>query len=60
MVQQLTAAPHKGQALLVLAGAGTFADKQHLGVGYALPEHYMGAGLAQGAAAAGKTFVLQL
>ena len=49
MVQQLAAAAHKGQALLVLAGAGTFAYKQHLGIGHALAEHHVGARLAQAA-----------
>jgi len=59
MVQQLAAAAHKGQALLVLAGAGTFAYKQHLGIGHALAEHHVGARLAQAAALAGETFLLQ-
>ncbi len=31
-VQQLAAAAHKGQALLVLALAGAFAHEQHLGI----------------------------
>ena len=31
-VQQLAAAPHKGQTLLILALAGSLAHKQHLGV----------------------------
>ena len=43
-VQQLAAAAHKGQALLVLALARAFAHEQHLGSLDTLPEHHMGAG----------------
>ena len=54
-VQQLAAAAHKGQALLILALAGAFAHEQYLGVLGTLTEHHVGAGLAQLAAGAGKT-----
>ena len=59
LVQQLTAAAHKGQALLVLALAGALAHKQHFGVRHALPEHHIRAGLAQLTAAAGKAVGFQ-
>ena len=58
MVQQLAAAPHKRHALGVLVRAGAFAHEQHFGIRHALAEYNMGAGLAQAAAAAGKTFLL--
>ena len=58
-VQQLAAAPHKGQALLVLALAGAFAHKEHFGIFGTLPEHHIGAGGAQPAAGAGKAFGFQ-
>ena len=57
-VQQLAAAPHKGQTLLVLALAGALAHKQHLGVRHALPEHHVRPGGAQLAPGAGKAFGL--
>ena len=53
-IQQLAAAAHKRQALLILALAGTLAHKQHFGRGYALPEHHVGAGGVQRAAGAGE------
>ena len=58
LVQQLAAAPHKGQALLVLALAGALAHEQHLRVCGALTKDHVLAGLAQGAAGAGKAFFL--
>ena len=54
-VQQLAAAPHKGQTLLILILAGAFAHKQNFGIFHTLTEHHIGAGLAQLAAGAGKT-----
>ena len=57
-VQQLPAAPHKRQTLLVLALAGALAHKQHLGVRHALPEHYVRPGGAQLAPGTGKAFGL--
>jgi hypothetical protein len=57
-VQQLAAAPHKGQTLLVLALAGALAHKQHLSVRHALPEHHVRPGGAQLAPGAGKAFGL--
>ena len=53
-IQQLAAAAHKRQALLILALAGTLAHKQHFGRGYALPEHHVGAGGMQRATGAGE------
>ena len=59
MVEQLAAAPYKGLALLVLTGTGAFTHKHNLCCGNPLPEHDMGAGVAQCAAAAVQTFILQ-
>ena len=59
LVQQLAAAPHKGQTLLVLALAGAFAHKEHFGIFGTLPEHHIGAGGAQPAAGAGEAFGFQ-
>ena len=60
MIQQLAAAPHKGQALLILAGTGALAHKHNLGGGHALPEHNVRAGTAQAAAAAVQAFLTQI
>ena len=57
-VQQLAAAAHKGQALLVLALARAFAHKQYLSSLDTLPEHHMGAVSAQLTSAAGKACLL--
>ena len=57
-VQQLAAAAHKGQALLVLALARAFAHEQHLSSLDTLPEHHMGAVSAQLTSAAGKALSL--
>ena len=54
-IQQLAAAAHKRQALLILALAGAFAYKQYFGIFNTLTEHHVGAGLAQLAACAGQT-----
>ena len=58
-VQQLAAAAHKGQALLILALAGAFAHEQHLGVLGALTEHHVRPRFAQPTAAAGKALGLE-
>ena len=58
-VQQLAAAAHEGQALLVLALAGAFAHEQDLGVLHALPEHDAAAGGVQRAALAGEAVGFQ-
>ena len=59
-VQQLAAAPHKGQALFVLLCAGALADKQHLGIRHALAKHHMAALGTKGASAALQAIGLQL
>ena len=58
-VQQLAAAAHEGQALLVLALAGAFAHEQDLGVLHALPEHDAAAGGVQRTALAGEAVGFQ-
>ena len=56
LVQQLAAAAHERQALLVLALARALAHKEDLGVLRALPKHHIRAGLAQLTLRAGKAF----
>ena len=58
-VQQLAAAAHKGQALLILVLAGAFAHKQYLGVLGTLTEHHVRPRFAQPTAAAGKALGLE-
>ena len=58
-VQQLAAASHEGQALLVLALAGAFAHEEHLGILRALPEHHVVPGGVQRTALTGKTVGFQ-
>ena len=58
-VQQLAAAAHKRQALLILALAGAFAHEQHLGVLGTLTEHHVRPRFAQPTAAAGKALSLE-
>ena len=60
LVQQLAAAAHKGQALLVLVFAGAFADEHHFRRFGAGAEHHVGAGLTQAALAAGQTLLFEL
>ena len=57
-VQQLAAAAHKGQALLVLVLAGALAHEQYFGVRSALPKDHVLAGLAQRTPGAGQAFFL--
>ena len=59
MVEQLAAAPHKGQALLILTGTGALAHKHNLGIRHTHTEHNICAGFAQAATAAGQTLLLQ-
>ena len=58
-VQQLAAASHEGQALLVLALAGALAHEEHLGILHALPEHHVVPGGVQRTALTGETVVFQ-
>ena len=58
-VQQLAAASHEGQALLVLALAGAFAHEEHLGILHALPKHHVVPGGVQWTALAGETVGFQ-
>jgi hypothetical protein len=47
LIQQLAAAPHKGQALLVLVAPGRFAYKKYFGVGVAAAKYNVRACAAQ-------------
>ena len=59
IVQQLPGSAHKGQTLLILAGAGPFPDEQHLGVNGPHAEHHIFPCVRQRAGTALQAFALQ-
>ncbi len=52
ILEQPPRGPDEGQTLLVLVKAGTLPDEHQVGLGVAVAEHDLGAGLAEGAGSA--------